>query len=167
MLKKYLEELSKRELEEQVLELYGRLKEVKTFYDFVFNPKEEKKIDEAKFKISKEYFPPSNRKPKKRRSVAQKHIKEFIKLGMEPALIADLMLYNVEVAQAYNADTEIKQESFYKSMLKSFQEAVKFIDIHGLSAPFNDRLEKISELAFSQDWLNKFAFDDVLDKRKL
>ena len=167
MLKKYLEGLSKRDLEAQVLELYGKLKEVKTFYDFVFNPKEEKKIDEAKFKISKEYFPPSNRKPKKRRSVAQKHIKEFIKLGMDPALISDLMLYNVEVAQTFDADTEINQESFYKSMLKSFHEAVLFIDAHGLSDPFNERLDKISETAFSQDWLNKFAFDDVLDKRKL
>jgi len=142
MLKKYLEGLSKRELEAQVLELYGKLKEVKTFYDFVFNPKEEKKIDEARFKISKEEFPPSNRKPKKRRSVAQKHIKEFIKLGMDPALIADLMLYNVEVAQTFNADTEIKQEAFYKSMLKSFQEAVLFIDSNGLSAPFNERLHQ-------------------------
>lgn len=94
-LKQYLESLSKKELEEQVLELHDRLKEVKTFYSFVFNPKEEKMLDEAKFKVYKEYFPPGKRKPKKRRSVAQKIIKEFVKLGVRSELIADFMLYNI------------------------------------------------------------------------
>ena len=56
-LKKYLHELSKEQLEEQVLELYTRLKEVKEFYNFVFNPNENKRIEECKFKIQKEYFP--------------------------------------------------------------------------------------------------------------
>src|SRR5690606_12984377 len=123
-LKKYLTDLSKPELEEQITELYDRLKEVKEFYDFVFNPKEDKLIDEAKFKISKEYFPIGKRKAKRRRSVAQNHIKNFIKLGVEPRLIGDLMLYNIEIAQAYNKDYEINAESFYKSMLKSFKDAV-------------------------------------------
>ena len=58
-LKSYLSDLSKSELEEQIVELYDRLKEVKSFYDFVFNPKEDKMLNTAKFAISKEYFPVS------------------------------------------------------------------------------------------------------------
>ena len=47
-LKKYLTELNKEQLEEQVLDLYQRFKEVKSYYNFVFNPKEDKLLEEAK-----------------------------------------------------------------------------------------------------------------------
>lgn len=158
-LKQYLESLSKKELESQVLELHDKLKEVKSFYKFVFNPKEDKITEEAKFKISKEYFPPSGRKPKKRRSVAQKFIKEFIKLGVQPELIADVMLYNIEVAQVFNEQSAITQESFYVSMLNSFKEATEYIQANGLSADFNERMNLIIENAYQQNWFNKTGFE--------
>ncbi len=94
-LKKYLTELKKKELEEQLMDLYARFPVVKEYYDFIFNPKEDKMVQEAKAKISNEYFPLKRRRPKARRSVAQKYIKHFIKLGVEPHLIADVMLYNL------------------------------------------------------------------------
>lgn len=164
-LKAYLNDLSKKELEEQILELHDRLKEVKTFYAFVFNPKEDKMLDEAKFKVSKEYFPPSNRKPKRRRSVAQKAIKEFIKLGVEPMLIADLMLFNLEVASSYTREKAINQDAFYKSCLKSFTEAISFIDASGLQSTFNARLEKLIDEVYTQEWVNKSAFEEAMSKR--
>lgn len=164
-LKKYLSDLSKAELEDQITELYDRLKEVKVFYDFVFNPKEDKLMDEAKFKISKEYFPPGKRKAKKRRSVAQNHIKNFLKLGVEGSLIIDLMLYNIEIAQTYTAEKEIPQPSFYKSMLKSFKEAILFIDEQGMYTQFEKRINAIVSTAIDQAWGNKFEFVDVIDAR--
>jgi hypothetical protein len=164
-LKKYLTSLSKDELEEQITELYDRLKEVKEFYNFVFNPKEDKMLDEAKFKVSKEYFPPGKRRAKKRRSVAQNFIKNFIKLGVEPLKIADLMLYNIEVAQTYNAGHTINAEAFYKSMLRSFKDAVAYIDQNGVEAQMNERIERIVDEVLEQNWINKYAFEMVLDKR--
>lgn len=161
-LSKYLTSLSKKELEKQVEELYDRLKEVRQFYNFVFNPKEDKMVEEAKFKISKEYFPPGKRKPKRRRSVAQKHIKNFIKLGVEPSLIADVMLYNIEIAQAACAEKPMTQEAFYKSILKSFQDVLKYLDSKSLRQKFKERVNKIPENALNQNWINKFAFDDAL-----
>ena len=80
----YLGELTKKQLQEQVLDLYTRFKPVKTYYNFVFNPKEEKLLDDARFKIGKEYFPVNTRKPKTRRSVAHKIIKHYIQLGVDP-----------------------------------------------------------------------------------
>ena len=56
-LKKYLRELPRPALEEQLLDLYVRFPEVKTYYDFIFNPKEDKLVQEAKTKIGNEYFP--------------------------------------------------------------------------------------------------------------
>lgn len=162
-LKNYLSELSKPELEDQITELYDRLKEVKEFYNFVFNPKEDRLLDEAKFKIEKEYFPPGKRKAKKRRSVAQNSIKTFVKLGVEPYKIADLMLFNIETALRFTSQNMINQDSFFKSMLKSFEEAISYIGQNGLENTFNPRLEAIVNQIITQNWINKMAFERVLD----
>jgi shikimate 5-dehydrogenase len=45
-LKKYLGELNKEQLEEQIIELYEKFSSVKVFYDFVFNPKEDKLLQQ-------------------------------------------------------------------------------------------------------------------------
>ncbi|MGE4290481.1 MAG: DUF6155 family protein [Salinivirgaceae bacterium] len=163
-LKKYLSTLTKAQLEDQLIDLYQRFKEVKAFYDFAFNPNEQKLLDECKFKITKEYFPVNGRKPKARRSVAQKYIKHFISLGADPVLIAEVMLYNIEVAQAFSADRTIKQDSFYSSMLKSFQEAVHFMHENGLFKNNLHRLEKIVDETIAQHWFNYRAFENEMDK---
>jgi hypothetical protein len=161
-LKKYLHGLSKEQLEEQITDLYARFKEVKVFYDFVFNPREEKLLDECKFKISKEYFPINGRKAKARRSVAQKYIKHFKQLGADPAMIADVMLYNIEIAQAWSGETVIRQDAFYKSILKSFEEAVTFIYENNMQSEFKIRLQKIVDEAVEQNWFNKNFFEKAI-----
>lgn len=161
-LKKYIGELTKAQLQEQILDLYGRFKDVKSYYDFAFNPKEDKLLEECKFKISKEYFPVNTRKPKMRRSVAQKYIRNFKTLGVEPAVIADVMLYNIEIAQAFCSEKPVKQDSFYASMLKSFQEAVAFIFDNGLHKQLQQRLDKIVDESIDQNWFNSKGFELAL-----
>lgn len=156
---KYIKQLTKKQLEEQLTDLYDRFKDVKEYYNFAFNPKEEKLLEECKFKISKEYFPISSRKPKARRSVAQKYIKHFMRLGVDSMLIAEVMLFNIEIAQSYSANKYIKQDSFFVSMLKSYNEAIAFITENGIRSAFNERINKISEEAWNQNWFNKAAFD--------
>jgi hypothetical protein len=163
-LKIYLKELTKAQLEEQVLDLYTRFKPVKTYYNFVFKPNEEKLLDEAKFKISKEYFPINNRKPKARRSVAQKIIKHFIQLGVDPFVITEIMLFNIEVAQKFSNKKTIKQDAFYVSIYKSFREVVTFINEKSIAPEFASRLNSICNEAKDQEWLNYLAFQNTLNK---
>lgn len=158
-LKKYIGELTKAQLEEQIIDLYARFKDVKAYYDFAFNPKEDKLLEECKFKIGKEYFPVNGRKPKMRRSVAQKYIRNFKTLGVEPAVIADVMLYNIEIAQAFCSEKPVKQDSFYTSMLKSFQEAVTYIFENGLKKEMQSRLDKIVDETIDQNWFNSKGFE--------
>jgi len=162
-LKKYTSELTKAQLQEQIFELYNRFKEVKQYYDFAFNPKEDKLLEDCKFRISREYFPLNSRKPKMRRSVAQKFIKHFKTLGVEPLLIADIMLYNIEIAQAFCFEKPIKQDAFYSSMLKSFQEAVTYIYDNGLSKTLQQRIDKIVDQSIDQNWFNHKGFEMVID----
>ena len=169
-LKKYLAELNKEQLEEQIIELYEKFVPVKTFYDFVFNPKEDKLLQESKTKISHEYFPikkPNAKwrpKAKMRRSVAQKMIKHFIVLGVDPFIIADLMLYNIEIAQTFSSGNFIKQELFYKSIFNSFEQAVNFVISNGILSEFKTRILEIQQQTIQQKWKNKYDFETILDK---
>lgn len=162
-LKKYLKELDKEQLEEQLLELYEKFSDVKTYYDFVFNPKEDKLLQEAKLKVSNEYFPLKGKRAKLRRSVAQKYIKHFLSLGVDPFVIADLMFHNLEVAQKYTARREMRYASFYKSMLNSFEQMVKYCIENGMVSEFKDRILEIKNTAFRQNWENREEFERLFD----
>ncbi len=161
-MKTYLTQLKKEALEEQIVDLYERFPAVKDYYDFVFNPKEEKLIQEAKQKISNEYFPVKRRRPKARRSMAQKYIKRFKTLGMDPVMLADLMLYNLEIAQSFSAERKVP-EAFYKSMLNSFNEAVQHISLHQLLPDFKERVMRIYKDALTQKWPLSEGFSRALD----
>ncbi|MBK5192532.1 MAG: hypothetical protein JJE07_04850 [Flavobacteriaceae bacterium] len=160
-LKKYLRSLEKDRLEEQILELYDKFDNVRTFYNFVFDPKEDKLIGEAKFRISKEYFPQKHRKAKARRSVAQNQIRHFLQLGVDPNLIADVMLFNIEIAQTFSSDKHNITEAFSKSMFRSFEQAVNYIHQNELTSEFINRIYKIKDEAEEQKWPNLYQFEKL------
>lgn len=161
-LKKYLTSLKKQELEEQMVDLYDRFPVVKQYYDFVFNPREDKWVQEAKFKISNEYFPLKRKKARARRSVAQKYIKQFLKLGMAPHLIADVMLYNLEVAQLFSKERNVP-DTFYKSMLNSFTQLIQHVSLYGMLPEFKDRIIKVYNATQEQNWEYSEGFTRALD----
>lgn len=167
-LKKYLQELDKNQLEEQIIELYEKFSPIKTYYDFVFNPKEDTLLKESKLKISNEYFPQRTsgkpRRPKMRRSVAQKYIKHFILLGVDSFIIADVMLYSIEIAQTFSAEKPVKAETFYKSMLSSFEQAVRFMIANGILEDFKSRIVAISNETIHQNWFNKEEFNAIIER---
>ena len=162
-LKKYLASLPKQALEEQVLALYDKFGDVKAYYDFVFNPKEDKLEREAKLKISNEYYPAKAKRAKMRRSVAQKYIKHFITLGVDPYVTANVMLYNIEIAQQYSSEKTIKYSSFYKSMYNSYKQAAEYITANGMAADFKPRVTAIYKEVLRQRWENRYDFEQVHD----
>jgi putative NIF3 family GTP cyclohydrolase 1 type 2 len=167
-LKKYLQELDKSQLEEQIIELYDKFSPIKVYYDFVFNPKEDTLLKECKIKISNEYYPARTsgkpRRPKMRRSVAQKYIKHFILLGVDSFIIGDIMLYAIEIAQTFSAEKPVKSETFYKSMLSSFEQAVRFMIANGILEDFRSRIVAISNETNRQNWFNKEEFNAIIER---
>ncbi|MFV8369741.1 DUF6155 family protein [Flavobacterium sp. LB2R40] len=167
-LKKYLAELNKEQLEEQIIELYEKFSPVKVYYDFVFNPKEETLLKECKLKISNEYYPLKKlgrrSKPKMRRSVAQKYIKHFTILGVDPFVIADVMLYNIEIAQTFSSENTIKQELFFKSMFNSFEQAVVFLIANGIVSDFKTRIIAVHQETIIQKWYNEPEFNAIVER---
>ncbi|WP_338407751.1 DUF6155 family protein [uncultured Flavobacterium sp.] len=167
-LKKYLNELNKTQLEEQFIELYEKFSAVKTYYDFVFNPKEESLLQESKLKIATEYFPQrtsgKSKRPKMRRSVAQKYIKHFKILGVDPYIIGDVMLYSIEIAQTFSSERVVKPELFFKSMFNSFEQAVIYMIANGILEEFKTRIIAINEESIRQNWFNKEEFSSIIER---
>lgn len=163
-LKKYLNQLSKEQLEEQIVAIYDKFLPVKTYFNFVFNPNEERLIREAKLKISNEFFPLKGKRPKLRRSTAQKYIKHFISLGVDSFLIADLMLYAIEVAQTLTTEKSIKQDAFFKGILTSYEQAIRFVLEKEIYSEFSSRIIAIQEEAVKQDWVNKYEFTAIVER---
>lgn len=161
-LKNYVAEVPKKELEEQLLGLYERFPQVKKYYDFIFNPKEEKMVQEAKTRIRNEYFPLRRKRPRARRSVAQRYLRHFQSLEMAPHWVAELMLYNLETAQQFSASHRVP-EAFYKSMLNSFTELVHYVSQHQLLPECRQRILAIYVVVQEQDWAFSEAFSQALD----
>lgn len=160
--KKYLAELPKEALEDQLLDLYERFTPVKTYYDFAFNPKEDQLLNEAKARIRNEYFPLKRKRPRARRSVAQKFIRHFQTLGMEPSLIADLMLFNLETGLDFEERRKVPQ-AFYKSMFNSFREALEFILYNQIREEL-PRIQKIRDLILERSWPIMDAVRDTWER---
>lgn len=163
-LKKYLKELTKEQLEDQLSELYDKFKDVKVYYDFAFNPNEDKLIGEAKVKIANEYFPAKGKRAKMRRSIAQKYIKHFLTLGVDVTMVSDLMLFTIETAQSFSSKRYIKYESFFKSIFTAYQQAVNFMIENGILTEFLDRVVEINEEANRQKWINNYDFNAFIEK---
>ena len=160
--KRYLEESPKEELAEQLLSLYSKYKPVKKYYDFIFNPQEEKLVNEAKVKVSNEYFPLRRKRPRARPSVAQNFIKEFKNLEMQPSWVAELMVYNLEVAHTFSIQ-RARPDKFYKSMLNSFKEAVRYVNYHSLRDQYFERLRVFYKATLDSGWPFEEEFARVAD----
>jgi Zn-dependent M32 family carboxypeptidase len=159
--KKYISSLPREELEGQLLNLYDKFPGVKKYYDFIFNPREEDMVGEAKAKIRNEYFPHRRKRPRARRSVAQKYIKQFRKLEMDAIWVAELMLFNLETAQAFEEGKRVP-DTFYKSMLNSFEELVQFVSLNRILPEYRPRIIEIYRKVQERDWLHAESFSKSL-----
>ena len=156
-LKKYTDGLDREALREQLHDLYERFPEVRTYYDFIFNPKEDELLAEAMERISEEYFPKRRKRARARRSVAQKYLKHFRTLGVDPSLQAELMAFNLETALRFEKRKRCP-EAFYKSMYRSYREWGSHLMYHGLLREFGEDYRALAAAVAEADWPNKEAF---------
>lgn len=157
--KKYLHNLPKEDLVEQVIELYESSKEVKKYYDFILKPDATKVIDDWKAKIGKEYFPSNGRKPKARRGTAQKAVREMVYLGFTPDLIADMRLFAIEIAIVFTESKLMKNDAFFKSFLRQYSESLAYLKQNGMLSDFKPRCLNIRNRVKDAGWPNRSEFE--------
>ncbi len=158
-LEKHLESMTKKHVSDMVMDLYQKFPEVKTYFNFVFNPNEHKLMEQARLKVANEYFPLKRKRPKARRSVAQNYIKHFKNLGVKEELICEFMWYNLGLMHTF-LEAKPQGLAFFKSFLSSYKQALQFVNYHQLLPLYKAPIIEIYEA--SKNWPNAYDFEQSL-----
>ena len=160
-LKKHLQTLTKEQVIEQVLELYGNCKPAKEYFEYFLKPDEQGQFEKYKASIINEFYPNGNRfNPALRFSVAKKAIADFRALKPSPELLADLLVTLPETACQFTNEYGDMSEQYYNSTVTNFEVALKFLQQNNLLADFKLRCKDCVKYAEPCG----YGFPDELDQ---
>lgn len=151
-LKETLKILDRDQLSELIVEIYSASKEAKEYLDFYCSPDEEKKAEEIREKINKEFFPANRRRGKCRFAPAKREIAKLQKWGVSPRVILDLYLYLIETADKA-ARCGNQSETVCQSMTNNLAVLRQYAEKQGLDSEFGHRIEPLVEA--SRHWVPK------------
>ena len=124
------------------------------YYNFVFLY-----IVIEKYKaIIKDEFFPNRGFGRAKLSVAKKAISDFKKICQTKALVADLMLYYVEIGVRFTREYGDIDEPFYNSMEGMYEKVMNYIAENELQEAFKDRCRKVVVNTSNIGW----GFHDTL-----
>ena len=159
-LRKQLEQRSKKQLIDDIAELFGKFDVVQDYYEAKFNPIETAQlVEKYKIVIRKEFFPERGF-GKARRSVARKAINDYKKVSRDPFGVAELMLYFVEMGVRFTNEYGDIDEPFYNSMESMYHKAIQHIFKHELQHHFDDRCREIMHSTGGIGW----GFHDTMSE---
>lgn len=143
-LKKYLQDLTKEQILQVVLELYDARKAAKDYLEFYMEPDASAALKKAKKELLRNYFTPQGR-PRAKMSVKNGNaiVADFIKLQTSPETVADLLAYHVEVLISRLVVRNIIRETAWTSVVNLFRKAADYMMAFGIISPFRIRLDKI------------------------
>lgn len=140
VLKKEFSKLSKEQLVEHILDLYDKNNSVKEYYQFYFNPTNEKElITKYKKLIRKEFNVENPMRSTEKFSVAKRAISDFKNVHPSAESLADVMLYLPESACELTALYGDYSEQFYNSACNNYKTALEFLKKQDLLHRFQNR----------------------------
>lgn len=147
-LKKHLQSLTKEQVIEQVLELYGNCKPAKEYLEYLLNPDEKEQFNKFKTIIINEFYPKGNRfNPSIRFSVAKKAIADFRTLKPSTELLSDLLVTLPETACQFTNEYGDMSEQYYNSAVNNYEGALKYLQQNNLLPDFKDRCKNCVKYA--------------------
>jgi hypothetical protein len=149
-LKKYLQQFTKEQLIEQIIELQQKYKDVKTYYEFTLNPAAANQADKVKKAIHKFFNPSFHGSPKLRE--ARKEVSLFKKLSPPEDSVADVMLHYVECGVEFTNNYGDISGPFYSSVASMFYDACEYIQKNGLRSMYKERCKKIVDATRNIGW---------------
>ena len=160
-LNKYLEHLSKKELEQEVLKLYTKFKEIKAYYQLELGSEEDRLnlLNAYKEQITLKYFPnrgfgdPSN-------AEIRKILNEYKKIAIFKHEIAALLLHRISIAIKYSRKYGYCEDSLYNSVYSNFEELLKLMEEHKLTNLFLKDCKKVVG-----EWTYGGEMEDLLKER--
>jgi hypothetical protein len=160
-LKYYLSNLSKKELETLIVELFKLNAFNKELLETKITPENEETLNQKYRKVIKDEFFPDRGQPKLRYSILRKTLNEYKKISKKPELLADLMLYYVENGVEFtNAYGDI-DENFYFKIENMFSSALDYIFKHNMEKKFEERCLKITINSKGIGWGFSDSMEDL------
>ena len=157
-LKKHLLSLTKEQVVDIMLELYGASKEANAWLEFYLEPNSDAELEKYKKAIRSQFYGRNDYPKDPSFRECNKLITAFKKLVPDSHTIADLMLYYVEQGCSLTAQFGDYEEPFYTALENNFSKAVKFIAQNGLLPEFASRMKKMIETV---KWCG-YGFPDTL-----
>lgn len=161
-LKKYITSMDEQELRSEILNLYQKFPEVKSYYAIELGTEADRKkiYDKAKKDIWNLFY--ISKRPRKRPRIQKIKtlLKEREKLSIFTHETIDLYLYAVETAVAYLLLRPRTTKATYNSSIENFRKAAQFIETAGLQDVFKERcvlMVSDAELIF----MLEEAFDEI------
>lgn len=148
-LKKKLNDLSKEELIQLLVEVYKKRKDSKELIESKFDPGLELiALEKYKMQIRDEFFPPSGRPEYPRFSNLRRALKNFKDISSNPELIAELMIVHVENGVEYTNEYGDIDERFYDNIERTYLNLLKHLSKNNLLAEYKDQcLNIVNETA--------------------
>jgi hypothetical protein len=163
-LKVYLKQRTHNELVNDIVALFKQFEAVRDYYHLQFDETAAAQIvSRYKFIIKQEFFPKRGH-GLARLPVARKAVTDCKKIVTSHQLIADLMLYYVEIGVEFTCTYGDIDASFYNSMESMYERAAKLISQHNLSEHFDARCQKIVRDAAGIGWGFHDELGAVYDK---
>jgi hypothetical protein len=165
---KFLKSLEKEELEEELERLFTTIPAVKKYYSMELGSEKDRDtiFSHAKKSISKYYTTKNSHKPKAPRiRRVQSLLSELSKISVFKHELADLYLYDVEIALDFLMKYYFSSKSVNNNLESSFNKACLIINEFNYQDLFIERAESIMKKAahfegiywsFNKDFLSTF-----------
>ena len=143
---------TKEELIKTVVDLYKKNEFVKDYCTSKYSESDGGELFAKHKGIIEEEFFPDRGAGGVRLSIAKKSITEFKKLSDDKTLIAELMLFYVEIGVKFTECYGDIDEPFYLSMESMFERTLKYMSKNKLLEIFNERCFKIINATVNMGW---------------
>lgn len=150
-LNRYLKELSRVGLENEIKKLYSKFGEVKKYYELELSQDASKVLNEFKDRIKKEYFP-SRGYGRASNKESKKVITEFKNISIFQKDVIELILYRVETMIEFTKTYGDIDEPFYNSLESSFNEACKLIKDEKLEKEYRGECRRLMAETYYFGW---------------
>jgi hypothetical protein len=149
--KKFVESISEEELRSELLKLYAQNSDVKRHYLMELGGENDRKkvYDKAKKDIAAKYSTRSFRRPKRPRiSKVNAILKEINSISIFKDEMADLYLYNCQVALDFMEHYYFYSEPVVNNIFNSFKSACELIQSDMVEDSYSTRCENLVEKGF-------------------
>ena len=158
-LKRYLKHASREQLAAEISDLFAKFNVVRDYYQTRLSPEDDTQVIEKYKAIIKNEFFPARGFGQARLSIARKAVSDYKKVCRTKALLADLMLFYVQMGIQFTNTYGDIDEPFYDSMESMYKKAVEFIIENELEEAYDRRCRRIVTDTSEMGW----GFNDALE----